>query len=129
MTLLSQVQQTNTPDIDSERYRISRYNNIETLPVKSRTELFCPAFVMTPLLQDILSTSFALTPAEIEITTLLMNGESVADVAETRACMQSTVRSQIRAIYSKTGVSSQIRFIQLVMGVKSNLSLAAAFGV
>ena len=124
MAQLSLVQQPNNED-----YGVSNQLGSEHFKVKSLTELFCPVFVMTPLLEDILGSSFSLTSAEIEITTLLMNGESVADVAASRCCTQSTVRSQIRAIYSKTGVSSQIRLIRLIMGLKSNLSLAASFGV
>ena len=127
MPQLSQVQQTEETGFVAKGFQNQR--GVQARNVSSPTDVFCPAFMMTPLLKDILSVSFGLTSAEIEITTLLMNGETVVEVANLRRCTQSTVRSQIRAIYSKTGVSSQIRLIQLVMGVKSNLSLAASFGV
>jgi DNA-binding CsgD family transcriptional regulator len=50
---------------------------------------------------------FGLTPTESRIVAALVAGDSLADISESRGVAIGTVRSQVRSILSKAGVSSQ----------------------
>ncbi len=50
----------------------------------------------------------ALTPREAEVLGALMRGESVEQIAKRAVVSLATVRTQVRAILSKLGVSSQL---------------------
>ncbi|WP_295786918.1 LuxR C-terminal-related transcriptional regulator [uncultured Microbacterium sp.] len=49
----------------------------------------------------------ALTPAELALTELLTAGLSLAQIARVRSVTLSTVKSQVRSIYAKLGVSTR----------------------
>lgn len=70
---------------------------------------------MTPLLRK----TFNLTTSEIEVFRMISEGVSVNDIAEKRATSITTVRTQIREIYSKTGTNSQLQFIRLAVSLAS----------
>jgi DNA-binding CsgD family transcriptional regulator len=52
-----------------------------------------------------------LTPAEIDVSLELLNGRRPAEIAARRHVTVETVRTQIKRIYSKAGVSSALEFI------------------
>jgi two-component system nitrate/nitrite response regulator NarL len=56
-----------------------------------------------------------LTPREEEILALLLQGVRAADIAERSYVSLSTVRSQIRSILAKLGVSSQLSAVSLAV--------------
>lgn len=58
--------------------------------------------------------TFDLTPAETEVTTCLMEGRSLQEIAGQRGVRLSTIRSQIKSILSKTGVNRQIDLVRLI---------------
>jgi DNA-binding CsgD family transcriptional regulator len=58
--------------------------------------------------------TFDLTPAETEVTICLMEGQSLQEIADRRGVRVSTIRSQIKSVLSKTGVSRQIDLVRLI---------------
>ncbi len=60
---------------------------------------------------------FGLTPAEIEVVRLLMQGLQAGEIARARGARMPTVRSQIRSIFEKTGAHTQSELLRLVIGV------------
>lgn len=68
-------------------------------------------------LGPILSDLFDLTVAEIEVVRLLVQGHKVEDIATLRSTSKTTVRSQLRAIFSKTNTGSQIDCVRMVFGL------------
>ena len=64
--------------------------------------------------QSLLRTAYGLTPAEIRAAEALASGLSVEEVAKMRGVQVSTVRSQLKQIYAKTGVDTRARFVKLM---------------
>lgn len=64
-----------------------------------------------------LSASFGLSTAEVQIAQCLIEGANVAEIAKRRSSAISTVRTQIKTLLSKTGVSSQTDLIRLLMSL------------
>jgi DNA-binding CsgD family transcriptional regulator/PAS domain-containing protein len=61
-----------------------------------------------------LSEMFGLTPAEAELAAAVGAGKRLNDVAEERRVRMTTLRSQIRAVYSKTGTNRQAELAQMI---------------
>ena len=66
---------------------------------------------------DLLRENFALTGAEAEIAVLLSAGMSREQIAALRGVTAETLRSQLRALYSKTGCSRETELVLLIKGV------------
>jgi DNA-binding CsgD family transcriptional regulator len=78
------------------------------------------AFVIDPSrrqrpAQDILRTLFGLTPAESRVALLLGDGHAPREIAGMIGVTDNTVRSQIKSIFSKTGVKRQGELIRLLV--------------
>lgn len=58
---------------------------------------------------------FGLTPAEAELVSLLTQGRSLKEIAATRRSALSTVRTQIRSVFRKTGTSRQGDLVRLIL--------------
>lgn len=56
---------------------------------------------------------FHLSPAEKEVLELMLTGSLIEDIAEIRGVAVSTVRSQAKSIYLKTGCSRRIDLIRI----------------
>lgn len=56
---------------------------------------------------------FELTSAETAVADSIVNGHSVADVADQRGSSVETVRKQLKAIFRKTGAGSQLELLRL----------------
>jgi len=104
-------------------------------PVRNSTAFtLCPAqtisaiaFVVDPSqrqrpTQDILRALFGLTPAECRVALLLCDGHAPKAIAGTIGVSVETVRSQIKSIFSKTGVKRQGELIRLLQN-NSGLSI------
>lgn len=65
----------------------------------------------------VLAALFNLTVAESELLVLLGEGNTVDQCAHLRGVQLSTARTQVRAIFAKTGVSRQADLVRLLMGV------------
>ncbi len=68
---------------------------------------------LTPVVQE----AFGLTRAEATVMKLLAQGNSAAQIADIRRASIATVRSQIRAIYSKTATRNQSEFLRMALGL------------
>ncbi|MCS6898833.1 MAG: helix-turn-helix transcriptional regulator [Myxococcales bacterium] len=76
-----------------------------------------------PDLGDLLSTAFGLTRTEAKVAIAIASGHSAREVAEQHKVTHATVRTQLLAIYSKTGVSRQSALARLI----HNLDLSLPF--
>lgn len=65
---------------------------------------------------------FSLTPREEEILGMLLLGRSGPYISEDLYLSKSTVKTHIRHIYDKTGVSSRQQLIDLAHGVREGES-------
>ena len=57
-----------------------------------------------------------LTPRQIEVATLLVEGATKASIAETLDVSENTIKSTVRAIFKKLGVNSKAEFIRSMTG-------------
>lgn len=62
-----------------------------------------------------LQARFDLSPAEAQIALAISNGASLHTIAAVRGASIQTVRSQLKAIFRKTGVTSQARLVSLLL--------------
>jgi DNA-binding CsgD family transcriptional regulator len=63
---------------------------------------------------------FGLTPAECRIATLLAEGLSLKQIAETQGTQHETVRKQLRSIYQKTSTNRQPELVRLLLHLPHN---------
>lgn len=68
----------------------------------------------SPRLADLMQTLYGLTPAESRLADHLVAGRSLSEAAEMNKVTRETVRSQIKSIFSKTGVRRQAELIRLL---------------
>jgi DNA-binding CsgD family transcriptional regulator len=68
--------------------------------------------------------SLGLTPSETEIACRLAQGEFIKQIALARGTSITTVRSQLKAIFQKTGTSKQLHLVQRMLLQLSTLSPA-----
>lgn len=59
----------------------------------------------------VLQAAYALTSAEVQITECLVEGQSAEFIADKRGVSVATVRTQIKAIMAKLGVSRQVELV------------------
>lgn len=64
-------------------------------------------------MKDLLLT-FGLTPSEAEVVEALAAGLAPQHIAEARAVLVDTVRTQIKAALAKTGLRRQVDLVSLV---------------
>jgi pimeloyl-ACP methyl ester carboxylesterase/DNA-binding CsgD family transcriptional regulator len=84
-------------------------------PSGGRRFLVCTSDILWP--DDLgarLSRSYGLTAAEMNVLRHLAEGETVSGIAEAGRRKESTVRSQVHALMSKTGTQSQAELVRLV---------------
>jgi DNA-binding CsgD family transcriptional regulator len=141
--LVKSIQQASTPRPEGlsvgGTVLVSRHTcpplQILISPVRNSTAFtLCPAqtisaiaFVVDPSqrqrpTQDILRALFGLTPAECRVALLLCDGKAPKAIAGTLGVSVETVRSQIKSIFSKTGVKRQGELIRLLQN-NSGLSI------
>lgn len=75
---------------------------------------------MVPL--SLLINFYELTDTEARVTQALMSGRRVEDITEDFGVSVNTVRTHLKKIFNKTGVSSQADLIRLILGDAGNLS-------
>lgn len=66
-----------------------------------------------------LSTLYGFTPTETKVTMALLQGFDVTDTADVLGIAETTVRSHLKHIYSKTGTARQAELMQLLMRAMS----------
>jgi DNA-binding CsgD family transcriptional regulator len=94
--------------------------------VQTSQPIAAVAFVLDPLrrerpAQEVLRALYGLTPAECRVALLLGDGHAPGKIAGMVGVSDNTVRSQIKSIFSKTGVKRQGELIRLLL---SNAELA-----
>ncbi|MBV9842156.1 MAG: helix-turn-helix transcriptional regulator [Sphingomonadaceae bacterium] len=65
---------------------------------------------------DLLRVLFDLTPAEARLARRLLEGDSLVDATRALGVKEATTRSQLKAIFTKTGVSRQAELVRLLAG-------------
>lgn len=58
---------------------------------------------------------FRLTPAEARVTRALAHGDSLDEYAQREGVTRATVKTQLQAVFAKTGTSSQKDLVRLVL--------------
>jgi DNA-binding CsgD family transcriptional regulator len=96
-----------------------RVSPIRNSPIASQA-VAAIVFVTDPLqrprpTQDVLRVRFGLTPAEGRVALLLSDGHAPRKIANMIGITDNTVRSQIKSIFSKTGVKRQGELIRLLL--------------
>ena len=71
---------------------------------------------------DALATTYELTPAEAQVAIAIGNGLSPHETASIIGTAISTVRTQLKAIYRKMGVSRQSELVKVLLAGPFNLS-------
>jgi DNA-binding CsgD family transcriptional regulator len=96
-----------------------RVSPIRNSPIGSEA-VAAIVFVTDPLQRlrptnDVLRGRFGLTPAEGRVALLLSDGHAPRKIANMIGITDNTVRSQIKSIFSKTGVKRQGELIRLLL--------------
>ncbi|MEL6689394.1 MAG: alpha/beta fold hydrolase [Pseudomonadota bacterium] len=73
-----------------------------------------------PEISDALRADFRLSEAEVEVARELFGGLRPKAIAELRGRSAETVRSQIKAIFAKMGVSGILEFAHLIYGLNAH---------
>lgn len=66
---------------------------------------------------ELLRAVFGLTPAECRLAVLLAAGHSTKEIGQTLGIRANTIKSQLSAIYAKTGTSRQSQLVKLLIRV------------
>ncbi|SRR6266478_4098162 len=64
---------------------------------------------------DEVAREWHVTPAEARVVCLLAGGASVAQIASTLHVSEHTVRSQLKSVYAKTGLTSQLAVVRRLL--------------
>ena len=63
---------------------------------------------------DLVRWLYDLTPAEARLVTALINGRRLEEIAKDFGVTQNTIRTELRAVFAKTGTSRQVDLVKLV---------------
>jgi len=66
---------------------------------------------------EFLQSTYGLTPAEVRVAIILLEGSSAREVADYLNVSPHTVRTQLKHIYAKLGVDTRARFVKLMLGL------------
>jgi DNA-binding CsgD family transcriptional regulator len=87
--------------------------------------------ILTPVeapeapLRQVLTALFDLTPAEAHVARLLAGGHTVESAAETLVVARETVRSHLKRVLAKTGVTRQADLVRLLAGTAARTPRSA----
>lgn len=73
------------------------------------------ALAMPKFRPDFLQSAYGLTPAEVRVALVLLEGSSAREVADYLNVSHHTVRTQIKEIYAKLGVGTRARFVKRML--------------
>ncbi len=77
-------------------------------------------YVWQKQVETALQRSFSFTPAELNVLRLVLSGLTVAEIATTLGRLESTIRSQIHGLLSKSGARSQAELISLTLAFQDS---------
>ena len=89
------------------------------LGVLAITPLTRPAALDAELVQSL----FDLTPTEARVAGSLAQGLTLSEIAERHKVKVSTVRSQLKAVFAKTGSNTQSQIVALLAAAQPNIPL------
>ena len=93
------------------------FSTLETLGGRRFVLLKTTDFIWPDYLTPLIEKAFELTKAESAVVKLIVEGNSVEAISNTRGTSIKTVRFQIRSIYAKTSTNSQSEFIRMAIGL------------
>jgi DNA-binding CsgD family transcriptional regulator len=101
---------------------------VHVIPVRrSAHDIFGPAMcilVVTPLVSsqtlpgDLLNGLFDLSPSEIRTANGLLAGATIVELAESLGLSKETIRTQVKAVFAKTGTARQSDLVSLLSNIK-----------
>ena len=69
----------------------------------------------------LLYAAFGLTPAECRIAALIVEGQTIKEIAKTLGTQQDTVRKQLQSVYQKTATHRQPELMRLLLQLPSSV--------
>jgi DNA-binding CsgD family transcriptional regulator len=78
-----------------------------------------PTPAETPAPEDV-ARQWLVTPAEARVVCLLARGSTVQQIADSLSLSVHTVRSQLKAVYAKTGLTSQLEVVRRLLAGDGN---------
>ncbi len=69
------------------------------------------------VMSQALRRAYGLTPSEAEVALALLQGQGLDEIAALRGVLQDTIRSQLKAIYRKTGAANQAMLVAAAGGM------------
>ena len=67
---------------------------------------------------DLVARVLGLTPAESLVAVALATGQTVAGIAHAEGCAESTVRSHVKRVYRKLGISKQTELVRRILSLE-----------
>ena len=67
---------------------------------------------------DLAGKVLGLTPAESLVAVALATGQTVAGIADAQGCAESTVRSHVKRVYRKLGISKQTELVRRILSLE-----------
>ena len=71
---------------------------------------------------EVLALLYGLTPAEARLAVALLDGSSLAEIAEMHGIRELTARTQLKQVFQKTGTSRQGELVRLLAGIATHSS-------
>ena len=68
-----------------------------------------------PISTDLLSQVYGLTPMEAQVAAAVGNGMDISEIAKSNNTTNHTVRSQLKAVFHKTGTRRQAELVRLLV--------------
>lgn len=103
--------------------QVSPIRNSSANPIQN---IAAVVHVFDPLRQQrpseaLLRGAYGLTPAECRIALLLSDGHAPKAIAEMIGVSENTVRTQIKGVFSKTGVKRQVELVRLLLNARPGI--------
>ena len=67
---------------------------------------------------DLVAWVLGLTPTESRVALALAAGQTVAGIADTQGCAESTVRTHLKRVYRKQGIRRQTELVRMVVSLE-----------
>ena len=68
---------------------------------------------------DLAAAALGLTPAESRVAVAIASGDTVARIALTLGCAESTVKTHVKRVYRKLGIHKQTELVQRVLSLEA----------
>jgi DNA-binding CsgD family transcriptional regulator len=70
------------------------------------------AILLKPCSSIVSLSSYGLSPKEVEVAMAIVDGKSIQQIADHRRLSRETVRTQLKSVFSKLGVTSQLELVR-----------------